>query len=83
MPIRKRHRNLASRSLSKIVKNCDGKIPDSARSTDADKEMPPRPTGYRHLPRGMDRQAIHKAVTAIIAVVSEPTAISPGRSPGR
>ncbi|WP_416799529.1 methionine--tRNA ligase [Ciceribacter azotifigens] len=74
--------NLASRSLSMIVKNCDGKIPDCGALTEADKEMLASADGLIDICREeMDRQAIHKAVTAIIAVVSEADRYFAGQEP--
>ncbi len=74
--------NLASRSLSMIVKNCDGKIPDCGELTDADREMLASADGLIDICREeMNRQAIHKAVTAIIAVVSEADRYFAGQEP--
>ena len=74
--------NLASRSLSMIVKNCDGKIPDCGELTDADREMLASADGLIEICREeMNRQAIHKAVTAIIAVVSEADRYFAGQEP--
>lgn len=74
--------NLASRSLSMIVKNCDGKIPDCGELTDADREMLASADGLIDICREeMSRQAIHKAVTAIIAVVSEADRYFAGQEP--
>ncbi len=74
--------NLASRSLSMIVKNCDGKIPECGELTDADREMLASADGLIEICREeMNRQAIHKAVTAIIAVVSEADRYFAGQEP--
>ncbi|RYC23721.1 methionine--tRNA ligase [Ciceribacter ferrooxidans] len=74
--------NLASRSLSMIVKNCDGKIPECGEPTDADREMLASADGLIEICREeMNRQAIHKAVTAIIAVVSEADRYFAGQEP--
>ncbi len=74
--------NLASRSLSMIVKNCDGKIPECGELTDADREMLASADGLIDICREeMDRQAIHKAVTAIIALVSEADRYFAGQEP--
>ncbi len=74
--------NLASRSLSMIVKNCDGKIPECGELTDADRDMLASADGMIEICREeMNRQAIHKAVTAIIAVVSEADRYFAGQEP--
>ncbi len=64
--------NLASRSLSMIVKNCDGKIPTPGPLTDEDKAMLASADGLLAICREeMGKQLIHRTVAAIIAVVSE------------
>ncbi|QSZ56663.1 methionine--tRNA ligase [Rhizobium sp. ZX09] len=64
--------NLASRSLSMIVKNCDGKIPTPGPFTDEDKAMLASADALLAICREeMGKQLIHRAVAAIIAVVSE------------
>ncbi|XHE14323.1 methionine--tRNA ligase [Agrobacterium deltaense] len=64
--------NLASRSLSMIVKNCDGQIPTPGALTDEDKAMLASADGLLALCREeMGKQLIHRALAAIIAVVSE------------
>lgn len=64
--------NLASRSLSMIVKNCDGKIPEPGSLTEADKAMLATADAAIDICREeMNRVMIHKAVAAIINVVSE------------
>ncbi|MGV1954759.1 methionine--tRNA ligase [Agrobacterium sp. 22-214-1] len=64
--------NLASRSLSMIVKNCDGQIPTPGAFTDEDKAMLASADGLLGVCREeMGKQLIHRAVAAIIAVVSE------------
>ncbi|WP_395774998.1 methionine--tRNA ligase [Agrobacterium pusense] len=64
--------NLASRSLSMIVKNCDGKIPTPGPFTDEDKAMLASADGLLAICcEEMGKQLIHRAVAAIIAVVSE------------
>ncbi len=74
--------NLASRSLSMIVKNCDGKIPECGELGDADREMLASADGLIEICREeMNRQAIHKAVTAIIALVSEADRYFAGQEP--
>ncbi|MGF0538117.1 methionine--tRNA ligase [Agrobacterium sp. ES01] len=74
--------NLASRSLSMIVKNCDGKVPEPGAFTQADEAMLGAVDGLIATCRDeMDRLAIHKAVTAIIAVVSEADRYFAGQEP--
>ena len=64
--------NLASRSLSMIVKNCDGQIPTPREFTEEDKAMLASADGLLALCREeMGKQLIHRALAAIIAVVSE------------
>ncbi|AYD01168.1 methionine--tRNA ligase [Neorhizobium sp. NCHU2750] len=64
--------NLASRSLSMIVKNCDGQIPTPGELTDADRQMLASADALMAVCReDMGKQLIHKALAAIIAVVSE------------
>ncbi|WP_337266707.1 methionine--tRNA ligase [Oryzifoliimicrobium ureilyticus] len=74
--------NLASRSLSMIVKNCDGKIPECGTLTQADEAMLSAADGIAALTREeMNRQAIHRALAAIIAVVSETDRYFAGEAP--
>jgi methionyl-tRNA synthetase len=64
--------NLASRSLSMIVKNCDGQIPKPGEYSDADLDMLASADGLLATCRDeMGKQLIHRALTAIITVVSE------------
>jgi len=64
--------NLASRSLSMIVKNCEGQIPTPGEFTEEDKAMLASADGLLALCREeMGKQLIHRALAAIIAVVSE------------
>lgn len=64
--------NLASRSLSMIVKNCDGQIPAPGAFTDEDKAMLAAADALLANCRDeMNKQMIHKALASIIAVVSE------------
>jgi methionyl-tRNA synthetase len=64
--------NLASRSLSMIVKNCDGQIPKPGPYSEADLEMLASADGLLATCRDeMGKQLIHRALTAIITVVSE------------
>ncbi|MEN0116714.1 MAG: methionine--tRNA ligase [Agrobacterium cavarae] len=64
--------NLASRSLSMIVKNCDRQIPTPGPLTDEDKAMLAAADALLASCRDeMNKQMIHKALASIIAVVSE------------
>ena len=64
--------NLASRSLSMIVKNCDGQIPTPGAFTDEDQAMLAAADALLASCRDeMNKQMIHKALASIIAVVSE------------
>ncbi len=64
--------NLASRSLSMILKNCDGQIPTPGAFTDEDKAMLAAADALLASCRDdMNKQMIHKALASIIAVVSE------------
>ena len=74
--------NLASRSLSMIVKNCDGKIPECGPLTDEDKAMLSQADALHDITREeMGKQALHKALAAIIAVVSETDRYFAGQEP--
>ena len=64
--------NLAQRSLSMIAKNCGGVVPDSSRVTEDDRALFLSAEKALATARdAMERQAIHKALEAIFAVVSE------------
>ncbi len=74
--------NLASRSLSMIVKNCDGQIPTPGVFTDEDKAMLSAADDLIAICREeMGKQMIHKALAAIIAVVSETDRYFAGQEP--
>ncbi|MBX5180137.1 methionine--tRNA ligase [Rhizobium lentis] len=74
--------NLASRSLSMIVKNCDGKIPECGPLTDEDKAMLAQTDALHALTReDMSKQLIHRALASIIAVVSEADRYFAGQAP--
>ncbi len=74
--------NLASRSLSMIVKNCDGKIPEPGEFSEADRQMLGLADGLLATCRDeMGKQLIHKALAAIIAVVSETDRYFAGQEP--
>ncbi|PZM10716.1 methionine--tRNA ligase [Rhizobium tubonense] len=74
--------NLASRSLSMIVKNCDGKIPECGPLTDEDKAMLAAADALLETTRDdMGKQMIHRALASIIAVVSETDRYFAGQEP--
>ncbi|MDI7864110.1 methionine--tRNA ligase [Rhizobiaceae bacterium n13] len=74
--------NLASRSLSMIVKNCDGRIPECGPLTEADVAMLAAADGLLASTRDdMNAQQIHRALAAIIAVVSEADRYFAGQEP--
>lgn len=74
--------NLASRSLSMIVKNCDGMIPRPGELQDEDRAMLASADSMLSICREeMNRQMIHKALAAIIAVVSETDRYFAGQEP--
>ena len=74
--------NLASRSLSMIVKNCDGQIPVCGPLSEADEAMlASADTMLAACREDMGRQQIHKALAAIIAVVSEGDRYFAGQEP--
>ena len=64
--------NLASRSLSMIGKNCDGRIPTPGPLTEADEAILKIADDAITVCREeMDKQQVHKAVAAIINIVNE------------
>lgn len=74
--------NLASRSLSMIVKNCEGAIPTPGALNDADKAMLASADAMLEICREeMSHEQIHKALAAIIAVVSETDRYFAGQEP--
>ncbi|AFL52582.1 methionyl-tRNA synthetase [Sinorhizobium fredii] len=74
--------NLASRSLSMIVKNCDGQIPACGALTEEDSAMLAAADSLLQATREeMDKQLIHRALAAIIAVVSETDRYFAGQEP--
>ncbi|WP_047454880.1 methionine--tRNA ligase [Rhizobium rhizogenes] len=74
--------NLASRSLSMIVKNCDGKIPECGELTDEDKALLAQADALLASTReDMSKQALHRALASIIAVVSESDRYFAGQEP--
>ncbi|HEX8047236.1 methionine--tRNA ligase [Rhizobium sp.] len=74
--------NLASRSLSMIVKNCDGKIPECGELTEEDKALLAQADALLASTReDMSKQALHRALASIIAVVSESDRYFAGQEP--
>ncbi|APG84622.1 methionyl-tRNA synthetase [Sinorhizobium americanum CCGM7] len=74
--------NLASRSLSMIVKNCDAQIPVCGPLTDEDSAMLAAADSLLDTTREeMGKQLIHRALAAIIAVVSETDRYFAGQEP--
>ncbi|RWX74351.1 methionine--tRNA ligase [Neorhizobium lilium] len=74
--------NLASRSLSMIVKNCDGQIPQPGELTEADRQMLALADSLLATCRDeMGKQLIHRALAAVIAVVSETDRYFAGQEP--
>ena len=74
--------NLASRSLSMIVKNCDGQVPEPGQFTDADRDMLASADALLAACReDMGKQLIHRALASIIAVVSETDRYFAGQEP--
>lgn len=64
--------NLAQRSLSMIAKNCGGQVPSNAALADEDRELLAQATAALGQGRSaMSEQAIHHALSAVIAVVGE------------
>ncbi|MDM9629791.1 methionine--tRNA ligase [Rhizobium sp. S152] len=74
--------NLASRSLSMIGKNCEGRVPVCGPLTDEDKAMLDAVDSLLASTReDMGNQLIHRALTSIIAVVSETDRYFAGQKP--
>jgi methionyl-tRNA synthetase len=74
--------NLASRSLSMIVKNCDGQIPACGPLSEADEAMLASADALHASTRDdMNALMIHRALTSIIAVVSEADRYFAGQEP--
>jgi methionyl-tRNA synthetase len=64
--------NLASRSLSMIAKNCEGRVPQPGELTEADKAILATADAAIAICREeMGRQQVHKAVAATINIVNE------------
>ena len=74
--------NLASRSLSMIVKNCDGQIPQCGPLTEEDKAMLAAADALHASTRDdMNALMIHKALASIISVVSQADRYFAGQEP--
>lgn len=74
--------NLASRSLSMIVKNCDGQIPECGPLTPEDQTMLASADALLSTAReDMNKQMLHRTLAAIIAVVSEADRYFAGQEP--
>ncbi|PRX02783.1 methionine--tRNA ligase [Martelella mediterranea] len=74
--------NLASRSLSMIAKNCDGQIPECGPLTAEDEAMLAAADGVIETVReAMEKFAIHRAMAAIIGLVSEADRYFAGQEP--
>ncbi len=74
--------NLASRSLSMIAKNCDGKVPECGPLTAEDEAMLSSADGVIETVReAMEKFAIHRAMAAIIGLVSEADRYFAGQEP--
>jgi len=74
--------NLAQRSLSMIAKNCDGKVPARGPLSEADTAILDQATAALETARkAMGEQAIHIALSAIFAVVSEANRYFAGQEP--
>ncbi len=74
--------NLAQRSLSMIAKNCAGRLPEPGPLGEADAQILGQADRLIGAVReAMDRQAIHRALEAIWAVVSEANRYFAGEEP--
>ena len=74
--------NLASRSLSMIVKNCEGQIPECGALSDEDKAILAAADALHASTRDdMNALMIHRALASIIAVVSEADRYFAGQEP--
>ncbi|MCO5733812.1 methionine--tRNA ligase [Rhizobium sp. SSA_523] len=64
--------NLASRSLSMIAKNCEGRVPQPGELTEADRAiLATADEAIAVCREEMGRQQVHKAVAAVINIVNE------------
>ncbi len=74
--------NLAQRSLSMIAKNCDAKVPQRGELQPPDEAILAQAAGALDAARkAMGDQAIHSALAAIFAVVSEANRYFAGQEP--
>ena len=74
--------NLAQRSLSMIVKNCDGKIPQPGAFSAADDTLLAATDALIATVReAMERQALHRILEAVWAVVSDANRYFAGEAP--
>ncbi len=64
--------NLASRSLSIITKNCDGRVPEPAAFSEAETALLAATDALIAVAReAMERQALHRVLEAVLAVGSD------------
>ena len=74
--------NLAQRSLSMIHRNCDGKVPEPAALTQADKTIIAAADAlYARAREAMDRQGIKHYLDAVWAVVADANRYFAGEEP--
>jgi methionyl-tRNA synthetase len=74
--------NLAQRSLSMIAKNCGGKIPEPGDFSDSDKGIMVAADAVIETAReAMERQALHRVLEAIWAVVADANRYFAGEEP--
>jgi methionyl-tRNA synthetase len=74
--------NLAQRSLSMIVKNCEGKIPQPGALTDADNALLASADALLGTAReAMERQALHRVLDTMWMVVSDTNRYFAGEAP--
>lgn len=74
--------NLAQRSLSMIVKNCDGHMPECGALSDEDKAILQQTDSLLIDARSnMEKQAIHQYVGAVFSCVSETNRYFAGQEP--
>jgi len=74
--------NLAQRSLSMIAKNCAGQVPERGTLATEDSEILGSVAhAYEAARAAMEEQAIHRALTAVIGVVSDADRYFAGQAP--
>jgi len=74
--------NLAQRSLSMIAKNCDGVVPEHGAFTEADLTLLAAADALIGIAReAMERQAIHRVLDAVWAVVADANRYFAGEAP--